>query len=408
MWIRVEHDDTQVASLVTSPLLYVGCSPKPEDSVHNLVTLHPNKLGDVSIRHVTIEDGGASTTATRGGSIVAITTSTSPITVETSSPHRLSKGDTVRMVALYNMPLLDGKTYQIGNVVSNKIFELDSFDASTLGGSIGTYSQKESRWTGRVLSDMSTVQVQVTHTKPGPPSMEAVEGIFPSGHVTISWNPPTIGVEGSPLPCKDGATIDGYVIVRNDGARHGGRGYRTTSFVDYKVSPGQTYTYVVHAVCSDGIIGIGSDELECKTGPGSGTLGQPTKPRFSILETTGGAMRVGWDEPKSQGSKALAYDDAGGAFRVSYTDNLGTFSDVTDDDTIAINTEIGFNAANEYGLKYSKWVYGMGQWRDSDVTAYAVGLICYLTLTQLLLNTYTNFFILLFIHLFYTTAIKYV
>ena len=49
LWIRVEPDDAQVSTLVTSPLLYVGCRTDVEASAHNLVTLRPNAPGSAPV-----------------------------------------------------------------------------------------------------------------------------------------------------------------------------------------------------------------------------------------------------------------------------------------------------------------------------------------------------------------------
>ena len=161
--------------------------------------------------------------------------------------------------------------------------------------------------------------------------------------------------------------IDGYIILRHDGLRNGGRGYRKTEFIDYQVGSGQEYKYVIHAVCANGVIGRGSTPIVANTASGDGTLGKPTAPMFSVLDTTGGGMRIGWDVPKSQGSKKLDYESEGGAFRVF-------MGDINGGEKTLIDTETQLEPAHDYGMMFSKWVYNVEQWRDSDVSAFAVNL----------------------------------
>ena len=215
LWIRVILDDPHVAALVHSPLLYVGCGTvgTAEANVHNLVVVRPNVPGQVVLNHVTKDNGDEINQATRGTVIVAIDTTATPLVVKTLTPHYLQPGDTIRLIGLHTMPLLNGKAFQVGKVVADSTasapkhtFELKGIGpTSVVNGNfqLGVYGQKNNRWMGQVLSDMSTVHIHVARTQPGPPSPKSVEGVFPSGHVTIAWDPPAGGYDGSPLPCAE-------------------------------------------------------------------------------------------------------------------------------------------------------------------------------------------------------------
>jgi hypothetical protein len=270
LWIRVILNDPRVASLVRSPLLYVGCGPAATN-VHNLVVVHPNTQGKIVLNHVTKDNGDEINKATRGSHIISVDKTATPILIETYSTHYLQPGDIIQLVGIDDMPLLNGRSFHVGRVFSevNK-FELKGIGPSSIVDasgilSLGVYAQKNGRWTGKVISNMGSVHLHVQPTQPGPPSPKSVDGVFPSGHITISWDPPTNGYDGSPLPCAE-SIIDGYIIVRDDGLKKGGRGYRSTEFVDYQVEPGNTYKYVIHAVCANGIVGVGSAPIVTNTG----------------------------------------------------------------------------------------------------------------------------------------------